>query len=275
MENKIILVTGASGGIGRATCEMLIKEGHKVYGGARTLEKISDLKKIGVVPIKLDVTDEESCKNCIDTIITNDGKIDVLINNAGYGSYGAIEDVSIDEAKQQFEVNVFGLARLIKLVLPHMRKQHDGKIINISSMGGRLVSFMGSWYHGTKYAVEALSDGLRMEVADFGIKVSLIEPGGIKTQWGHIAADNLENSAKGGAYEEIAKKTAESMHKQYDGNMLSDPKVVVKAIKKAVSSKNPKTRYVVGLGAKPLIWAHTILPAKWFDKIMKNAGKLG
>lgn len=140
-------------------------------------------------------------------------------------------------------------------------------------MGGRLVSFMGSWYHATKYAVEALSDGLRMETSEFGIKVVLIEPGGIKTDWGHIAANHLIESAIGGPYEEIAKKTGEGMHKQYSGNMMSDPSVVSKTILKAVKSKNPKTRYLVGFGAKPVVFAHTILPTSMFDWIMKNSSQ--
>lgn len=270
MEKKVILLTGASRGMGYETAQMLAEQGHIVYGGARRVEKMEPLKQYGVKPISLDVTDADSCHEAVKTIVDNEGRIDVLINNAGYGSYGAVEDVTIEEAKRQFEVNVFGLARLIQHVLPYMRKQGSGRIINTSSMGGRLVSFMGSWYHATKYAVEALSDGLRMEVADFGIKVILIEPGGIKTDWGHIAADNLEKSAKGGAYEEIAKKTAEGMHKQYSGKMMSDPKVVSKAISKAVNNKNPKTRYLIGFGAKPLVFAHAVLPTKAFDWIMKN-----
>lgn len=196
---KVILLTGASSGIGYQTAEILAKEGHVVYGAARRTEKMETLKQFGVKPIYLDVTDEESIKSAIDTIIVNEGCIDVLINNAGYGSYGAIEDVEINEAKMQFEVNLFGLARLVQLVLPHMRKQKSGRIINISSMGGRLTSYFGGWYHATKYALEAFSDALRMEVADFGIDASLIEPGGIKTEWGIIAADKLANSAKGGA----------------------------------------------------------------------------
>ena len=195
---KVILLTGASSGIGYQTAESLAKEGHIVYGAARRTEKMETLKQFEVKPIYLDVTDEESIKSAIDTIIGDEGRIDVLINNAGYGSYGAIEDVEINEARRQFEVNLFGLARLVQLVLPHMRKQKSGRIINVSSMGGRMTSYFGGWYHATKYALEAFSDALRMEVADFGIDVSLIEPGGIKTDWGIIAADKLANSAKNG-----------------------------------------------------------------------------
>ena len=267
---KVILLTGASSGIGYQTAESLAKEGHIVYGAARRIEKMEDLKQFGVKSIYLDVTDENGIKNVVDTIIGNEGRIDVLINNAGYGSFGAVEDVDISEAKMQFEVNLFGLARLVQLVLPYMRKQKSGRIINVSSMGGRLTTYFGAWYHATKYALEAFSDALRMEVSDFGIDVSLIEPGGIKTDWGIIAADKLEKSAKGGAYEKEAMKTAKGMKKQYSGNMLSNPIVITKAISKAVNSNRPKARYLIGFMAKPLVFLHTILPTKVFDKIMKK-----
>ena len=267
---KVILLTGASSGIGYQTTENLAKEGHVVYGAARRIEKMETLKQFGVKPIYLDVTDEESIKSAIDTIIRNEGRIDVLINNVGYGSFGAVEDVEINEARRQFEVNLFGLARLVQLVLPHMRKQKAGRIINVSSVGGRLTTYFGAWYHATKYALEAFSDALRMEVSDFGIDVSIIEPGVIKTDWGIIASDKLEKSAKGGAYEKAALKTAEGMRKTYSSNTLSKPEVITKAISKAVNSNRPKARYLIGFMAKPLVFLHTILPTKVFDKIMKK-----
>ncbi|MCH3925873.1 MAG: oxidoreductase [Atopobiaceae bacterium] len=268
---KVILITGASSGMGFEAAKELAAEGHIVYGAARRVEKMAPLKELGAHVVKLDVTDEASCRAAVATVVKEQGRIDVLINNAGYGSYGAIEDVSLDEAHRQFDVNVFGVAALTKAVLPYMRRQHSGTIITTGSMGGRLVSFLGGWYHATKYSVEALSDALRMETKQFGINVVIVEPGGIKTNWGHIAADHLAESAKGGAYEEIATKTAEGMHRQYSGNMMSGPKVVVRAISKAVNARRSRPRYLIGMGAKPLVFLHAILPTRAFDWMMMHA----
>lgn len=268
---SVILITGASSGIGYQTAQDLARQGHTVYGGARRVDKITPLEKDGVKPLPLDVTNDASMQAAVTTLIANEGRIDVLINNAGYGSYGAVEDVTIAEAKKQFDVNLFGMARLTQLVLPYMRQQHSGRIINTSSMGGRLVSYMGAWYHATKYAVEAFSDALRMETKAFGIQVSLIEPGGIKTNWGFIAADHLVASAQGGAYEQQATKAAAGMRRQYSSKLLSQPTVISKAIAKAVNQRHPRPRYLVGFGAKPLVFAKAILPTRLFDFIMMHA----
>ncbi len=232
---------------------------------------MAPLTEYGVHTIELDVTDEEACKDAVGRVVAERGRIDVLVNNAGYGSFGTIEDVEIDEARRQFDVNVFGLAALTKAVMPQMRERRSGTIVNVSSMGGRLVTFMGGWYHATKYAVEALSDALRMEAAEFGIDVVLIEPGGIKTEWGNIAADHLAESSKGGAYEQTASKAAEGMRRQYSGKMMSDPDVVVRAISRAVNAKRPRPRYLIGFGAKPLVAAHAVLPTRAFDWFVKKA----
>lgn len=271
MKNQVILITGGTSGIGYRTAEYLAKEGHIVYGAGRRIEKMEPLKKLGVKGISLDVTDKKSIDNAVKEIIKQEGRIDVLVNNAGYGSYGAVEDVSIEEAKKQFEVNLFGLAQLTQFVLPHMRKNHYGRIINISSMGGRITSYLGAWYHATKYALEGFSDALRMEVKGFGIDVVLIEPGGIKTDWGFIAADHLAESSKNGPYEKVALKVAEGMKKQYSGNMMSNPIVISKAISKAINRNKPKARYLIGFGAKPIVFMHTILPTRLFDFIMMHA----
>ena len=268
--SQVILLTGASSGIGYNTAKDLAAAGHTVYGAARRVEKLEELRPFGIIPLQLDITDEDSVKKAVETIIAEQGRIDALVNNAGYGSYGAIEDVTLDEARNQFEVNLFGLARLTQLVLPQMRAQRSGRIINVSSMGGRLTTFMGAWYHATKYALEAFSDALRMETSDFGIQVSIIEPGGIKTDWGIIAADKLEESAKGGAYESIARKTAENMRRHYSSESLSDPAIISKAITHAIEAKKPKTRYLIGFMAKPAVRMHPVLPDRTSDTIVRR-----
>lgn len=267
---KIILITGASSGIGYQTAKQLALQGHKVYGAARRVNKITELQSVGVVPLALDITDSASIKTAVSTIIANEGRIDVVINNAGYGSYGAIEDVSLEEARRQFDVNLFGLAELTQEVLPYMRQQHAGRFINISSMGGRLTTYFGAWYHATKYALEAFSDALRMETKPFGIDVSLIEPGGIKTNWGLIAANHLAESAKDGAYATAAKNTAAGMKRQYSGNLMSKPQLISDTISKAVNHRRPRARYLVGFGAKPLVFLHTILPTRTFDWLVMH-----
>lgn len=270
MKQKVVLVTGASSGIGYRTAELLAQNGYKVYGAARRIEQMGLLKELGVEAIYLDITKEYSVQKVVDHIMDKEKRIDILVNNAGYGSLGAIEDVAIEEAKHQFEVNLFGLARLTQLVLPHMRAQRYGRIINLSSMGGRLTTYFGAWYHATKYALEAFSDALRMEVSSFGIDVILIEPGVIKTDWGIIAADHLADSAKGGGYEAIATEKAQGIKKQYSSNWGSSPEFVAKTVFRAVNQSAPKTRYLIGFGAKPLVFLKTVLPTRLFDIIIKN-----
>ncbi|WP_412989450.1 oxidoreductase [Pediococcus siamensis] len=268
---KAILITGASSGIGYQTAALLAKQGNKVYGAGRRIEKIEPLQKLGVIPLSLDVTNDDSVANAVQHVIDESGRVDVLVNNAGYGSYGAIEDVSIEEAKRQYDVNVFGVARLTKAVLPYMRKQHSGRIVNVSSAGGRSTSIYGAWYHSSKYALESFSDALRMEVQPFGIDVAIIEPGAVKTNWGFIAADHLENSAQGGPYEKDATKMAKGLRKFYSSKKLSDPSIISKAIADAINKKRPKTRYLIGYSAKPLVLMHALLPTRLLDYVSKNA----
>lgn len=262
---KVALITGASSGIGKETSYKLYQNGFIVYGAARRTEKMKDLKDAGIHIIALDVTDENSMVNCINQILEKEGRIDVLVNNAGYGSYGAIEDVPMEEARRQFEVNIFGLARLTQLVLPSMRKNHYGKIVNISSMGGKIYTPFGGWYHATKHALEGFSDCLRLETKKFGIDVVVVEPGGIKTEWGNIAMDNLKKTSGSGVYAAEAKKYADGMNKMYDNNQLSDPKVIANVIYKAVTSRRPKIRYAKGYMAKPAIFMRKWLGDRIFD----------
>ncbi|MGR8822838.1 oxidoreductase [Leuconostoc citreum] len=270
IRNKVVLITGASSGIGYQTAELLANLNYHVYGAARHINKMDNLKKIGVKPIKMDLTDETSIVQAIEQIIKIEGHIDYLVNNAGYGSYGAIENVSIAEAKQQFNTNLFGLARLVQLILPYMRSNQFGRIINISSMAGRMTTYMGAWYHATKYALEGFSDALRMEVKPFGIDVILIEPGGIKTNWGIIAAENLRKTSVNTPYAQHALEASERMHKLYSSDKLTDPIIIAKTIVKAITDTRPKTRYLLGYGAKMLVFLHTILPTKLFDKLVQK-----
>ena len=267
---NIALVTGASSGIGMVTARELVKNGYTVYAAARRLEKMNELKKEGIKPVLLDLTKEDSMVQCVQTILSEAGRIDVLVNNAGYGSYGAIEDVPMEEARRQFDVNLFGMARMIQLVTPSMRDNHYGKIVNISSMGGKIWTKFGGWYHATKFAVEGFSDCLRMELAPFGIDVVVVEPGGIKTDWGIIAANNLKETAKGGAYESYANKAADGMIKNYSGNMLTSPEVIAKTVRKAVMKKRPRTRYLIGFMAKPMVLTQKIFGDRVYDWIIRH-----
>ena len=271
LQRPVVLLTGASSGIGYDVAPLLVRYGYTVYGAARRVEKIEELASEGVKALSMDVTDEASMEAAVQQIIDAEGRIDVLINNAGYGSYGAIEDVPIDEARRQFEVNLFGLARLTQLVLPHMRARGRGRILNISSMAGRITMPLGAWYHATKYALEAFSDALRMEVEEFGIDVVIIEPGGIKTPWGLIAADYLEESSRNGVYAAQAQHVAANMRKLYSpSSSLSEPKVISRTILRALEARRPKTRYLVGFGAKPSVFLHTVLPDRLFDKVTRR-----
>ena len=268
--SKIALVTGASSGIGAMTAEELSRAGFTVYAAARRVNKMEQLEKYGIKPIFLDLTDEKSIVECVGKILKEAGRIDVLVNNAGYGSYGAIEDVPMDEAKRQFDVNLFGMARLIQLVTPGMRANHCGKIVNISSMGGKIWTKFGGWYHATKFAVEGFSDCLRIELAPFGIDVVVVEPGGLKTDWGIIAANHLKETAKGGAYEQYANKAADGMIKNYSGNLLAKPELIAKTVKKAVIKKRPRTRYLVGFMAKPMVLTQKIFGDRVYDWVIRN-----
>ncbi|MEC5151858.1 oxidoreductase [Cryobacterium sp. GrIS_2_6] len=268
MTSKVALVTGASSGIGEATAREFLEKGYIVYAAARRTERMADLGQAGARTIELDVTDDASLTAAVDRIIGEAGRVDVLVNNAGYGSFGALEDVSLDEARAQFDVNIFGLARLTQLVLPHMREQKDGYVVNISSVGGKIWEPLGSWYHATKFAVEGLSNSLRVEVARFGIKVVIIEPGVIRSEWSDISADHLEATSTGTAYSDQAAGVARALRGANNQRLASEPQVVATAIGKAVSSRRPRTRYAVGGGAGFILFVQRLLTDRGFDRFI-------
>ena len=267
---KVVLISGASSGIGKEAARTLKKAGSIVYGAARRTEMMKDLESDGIHVRQLDLTDEDSIEACVKSIIEQERRIDVLVNNAGYGSYGAIEDVPISEARRQFEVNLFGLARLTQAVLPSMRAKRFGRIVNISSMAGKIYTPFGGWYHATKFALEGFSDCLRLEVEPFGINVVVVEPGGIKTEWGIIAAEHLRKTSGNGAYAEAANKAANSMRRTYQGTRLSSPSLIAEVILQAVAARRPKTRYAVGFGAKPMLILRRWLSDRMFDRLVKR-----
>jgi NAD(P)-dependent dehydrogenase (short-subunit alcohol dehydrogenase family) len=267
---KVVIITGASSGIGKATALLLTRQAYTVYGLARRIERLKELEPEGVKIIQADVTDELSITAAVNMILENEGKIDILINNAGYGEYGAIEDVTLENAQKQLDVNLLGLARITKLVIPQMRIQQYGKIVNISSIGGKMVSPMGGWYYASKFAVEALSDSLRMEVKPFGIDVIIIEPGGIKTEWGSIADTTLMQASEKSPYARFAQKAHRATALQ---ERLPEPLIIAKLIKKAIEARYPKTRYVKGFMAKTIIFFKWLLSDRLFDKIVMSQFK--
>jgi NAD(P)-dependent dehydrogenase (short-subunit alcohol dehydrogenase family) len=267
---KVALVTGASSGIGEATARQLRQAGLEVYGVARRVDRMAGLADEGVHTFGMDVTDDAAMVAGVERILAEQGRIDVLVNNAGYGSYGAVEDVSIDEARRQFEVNVFGLARLTQLVTPGMRERGSGRIVNISSVGGKFYEPLGSWYHATKFAVEGLSDSLRVELAPYGIQVVIVEPGPIRTEWNELARAHLVANSAGTPYERQAEAVRARMESG-DGPMLSSgPEVVAKAIVRAATARHPRTRYPVGRGATSIVTARRLLPDRATDAIISR-----
>ena len=229
---NVALVTGASSGLGKAFASALLDEGLSVYAAARRLELMADLATRGATPIKMDITHEDEVEAAVERIEREQGGVDVLINNAGFGTFGAMEDTTIDDARYQFEVNLFGLARLTQLVLPSMRNKRAGRIINISSMGGRVYTPLGSWYHASKHAVEGWSDCLRLELSPFNIDVVIIEPGVIATEFGDVMTAPMLKRSGSGPYSKMADAVAASM-KALETRGASHPQVIVDLVLKA------------------------------------------
>lgn len=266
---RVALVTGASSGIGEATVQQLLAAGWCVYAGARRVDRMQPLAAAGARLLSLDVSEDASMQRAIETIRSDVGRLDVLVNNAGYGSYGSLEDVPLEEGRRQFEVNVFGLARLTQLVLPMMRARRAGRIVNITSIGGKIGEPFGSWYHATKFAVEGLSDSLRMELHPFGIDVVIIEPGAIRTEWNGIAREGLIRHSGDGAYRDGARQHARMLASADQGSLPSTPDVVARTILRAVQATRPKTRYATGGGASMVLFLRRVLSDRAFDALMR------
>ncbi|MDI2022252.1 oxidoreductase [Paenarthrobacter nicotinovorans] len=272
MPASIALVTGASTGIGFATALALAGAGFTVYAGARRVDMMEPLKDHGITVLSLDVTSEESMMSAVAQVEAAHGRVDVLVNNAGYGSYGSLEEVPLAEGRRQFDVNVLGLARMTQLVLPQMRAAGQGRIINVTSIGGKIYEPLGAWYHGTKFAVEGMSDSLRLELKPHGIDVVIIEPSGTDTEWGTIAGEGLLATSGDGPYADQAHIVAAALASTSgDGHVLSTPATVVaKAIVRAAKAKRPRTRYPVGRGAWSVLAMRRILPDRAFDAVFLN-----
>ena len=265
---RVALVTGASSGIGEQTARLLHERGFTVYAAARRVAAMRGLAEAGVRVLGMDVTEDQSVTAGVGKIMAEAGRIDVLVNNAGYGSYGSVEDVPLAEARRQFEVNVFGLARLIQLVVPQMRAQRSGRIINISSIGGKIYEPLGGWYHAAKFAVEGLSDSMRIELRPFGIDVVIIEPGPILSEWNAIARQNVTSASGGGAYAGQAAALARVLQNVDLAGRSSPPDVVARTILKAATANRPAARYPSGRGAGTIVRARRLLPDRAFDAIV-------
>jgi NAD(P)-dependent dehydrogenase (short-subunit alcohol dehydrogenase family) len=274
LETGAVLVTGAGSGIGKATALRLAKSGFTVYGTARKDAELAELAAGGCKTLRLDVCDERSMTAAVAEIEREHGSVGALVNNAGYSQSGAFESVPIEKVRAQFETNFFGLVRLTQLALPGMRRARRGRVINLSSMGGKLVFPGGGYYHATKYAVEAVSDALRFEVRGFGIKVVLIEPGLIKSGFAHAATSSMSKPTAGDLYAgfdaAVAKATVESYETGPMAKLAGTPEDVAQAIEKAITSKNPRARYTVSASAKVLLAQRAMMSDSLWDAFLRQ-----
>lgn len=266
---KVIFITGASSGMGKDTAMDLIKQGYIVYCAARRVEEMNDLKLAGGYILPLDISNEQDIARCVNQIIDEQGRIDVLWNNAGYGLYGSVEETSLDDARYQFEVNVFGLARLTQLVTPFMREDRSGTIINTSSIGGKIYAPMGAWYHASKHAIEGFSDCLRLELEPKGINVVVLEPGAIKTEFPEVMSKQVLGNSGNGPYQDLAKRVANLSLKESGKDGAGSPtSVISKVIQEIINSPKPKTRYAAGKFSTTTLLMRRFLSDRAFDRII-------
>jgi NAD(P)-dependent dehydrogenase (short-subunit alcohol dehydrogenase family) len=270
MPPAVALVTGASSGIGAATARRLHAAGWTVVATARRQERLAALAEEGIRTLPLDLTDESSIEQLATIVEANLGAVAVLVNNAGYGCYGAMEDIPLAEARRQFEVNLFGLASLTQRLLPAMRAAGRGRIVNVSSMGGRIYAGMGSWYHASKHALEGWSDCLRLELAPFGLEVVVIRPGLIRTEFADVAFAPMLDRSGAGPYGSQARRLATALQQAYNSGRCSPPEVVAETILRACRSRRPRTRYAPGHFARPLLLARWLLPDRGFDGLVRS-----
>jgi NAD(P)-dependent dehydrogenase (short-subunit alcohol dehydrogenase family) len=281
---SVVLITGCSTGIGRATAERLARRGHRVYATARRLDAVADLKDLGCEILELDVTEDDSMVAAVQTIEAAEGAVGALVNNAGYSQGGAVESVPMEAIRRQFETNVFGLVRLTQLCLPGMRAEGAGRVVNVSSMGGRLTFPGGGAYHASKHAVEAFSDALRWEVAGFGIRVSIVEPGIVLTDFpqahgaavtgatGGASTGGAAGAAPYAAFNEAVRQRVDDAYAGVLGRMATSPGRVAQVIERAITARHPATRYRVGLDARSVIVLRRLMPDRVFDRFVRLGG---
>ena len=266
-EQKVVLITGTAYGIGKSTAELLIDKGHIVYGGDILVEENLYLNDIGGTALEMDVTNQEHIDKAINQIISEQGRVDVLVNNAGLGVYGAIEDVSMEDIYYQYDVNLFGLARATKAVLPYMREKESGLIINISSVLGETYGPLAGWYLSTKHALEGWSDALRVELKEFDIDVVVVQPGAINTNFSNVTKTYIDKYRENSAYQHLYGEPITDTGNEVLSNQ-SDPIVIAKVINKAMNARNPKTRYAAGAYSKIGIFLRKIMTDKMFDRFI-------
>lgn len=267
---QVALVTGASSGMGKVIARQLIKDGLTVIVAARRVDQMADLKALGAHPISLDVSSEASRQTAVAQIVEKFGGVDVLVNNAGFGLYGAVEDVPLAEAHYQFEVNVFGAAALIQLLVPHMRQKRAGKIINITSMGGKIYTPLGAWYHASKHALEGLSDSLRLELQQFGVDVVVVEPGIIETDFGNVVEGPMMKFSGKSDYGSLAAKVSKATAQSYRPGAGSSPQVIADVVSRAVAARRPRTRYSAGRYANLMMGVRKWFGDRAFDQLVMS-----